>query len=504
MKRLRTDAIGLLAVVFMGLAGAAPISAMTGNVPVAVGYGDGKYIPGGYVFATVVLTIFAVGYAAMSRHITATGSFYGYISHGLGQAVGITSGLIATVAYIIFEASVIGIFASFARSTVVTFGGPEISWIWYALLGIAVIACCGYFKIELSGTILGVFLVTEVAILLVLGFAVLLKGGGPAGLVPEALNPIKAFSPAPPDPKSGIVAVGSLGLFFAFWSWVGFEATAVYGEESRSPKRIIPQAIIISVVIVGVLYIFSSWMAVAGNGPEQAIHLARTDPFEMYFGITETFVGTWAKHVYKVLIITGSFACALAFHNAACRYIYALGREAPGQAIRSLLGATHHKHQSPHLASIIQSLITLAITLGFYWLQAPTAAAPDVAYSHQYGLLAILGTMLILICQTLCSISVISYFHIKKNHPQTASWWRTFIAPLIGAIGMAYVIWLLFDNLRFAAGAAADSPVFKATPWVAVALIALGLGFSLYLYVRDPDRYRQMGRTVLGDARERA
>ena len=35
------------------------------------------------------------------------------------------------------------------------------------------------------------------------------------------------------------IAAGSaaIGLFFAFWSWVGFETTAVYGEESRNPKR---------------------------------------------------------------------------------------------------------------------------------------------------------------------------------------------------------------------------------------------------------------------------
>ena len=40
-QRLKPNAVGLIAVVFMAVATAAPITAMTGNVPVAVGYGNG-------------------------------------------------------------------------------------------------------------------------------------------------------------------------------------------------------------------------------------------------------------------------------------------------------------------------------------------------------------------------------------------------------------------------------------------------------------------------------
>ena len=39
------------------------------------------------------LGLFAVGYATMAKHITSTGAFYGYISHGLGRVIGMASGL---------------------------------------------------------------------------------------------------------------------------------------------------------------------------------------------------------------------------------------------------------------------------------------------------------------------------------------------------------------------------------------------------------------------------
>ena len=57
--------------------------------------------------------LFAIGYAAMSRHITTTGAFYGYISHGLGRIVGLGAGVLTALAYMVFEAALIGIFSFF-------------------------------------------------------------------------------------------------------------------------------------------------------------------------------------------------------------------------------------------------------------------------------------------------------------------------------------------------------------------------------------------------------
>ena len=45
-----------------------------------------------------------------------------------------------------------------------------------------------------------------------------------------------------------------LGIFIAFWSWVGFEAAPNYAEESKNPHRTIPIAVYASCVFVGVLY----------------------------------------------------------------------------------------------------------------------------------------------------------------------------------------------------------------------------------------------------------
>jgi amino acid transporter len=502
VQRLRPGAVGLVGVLFMAFATAAPITAMTGNVPIAVGYGNGVSAPAGFVFATIVLTIFTVGYVAMARHITSTGAFYGFISHGLGRVVGMASGFLATLAYVVFEASLIGIFASFAKTTVALYHGPSVSWIVYAVIGIVVIGVLGYFDISVSGKILGVFLVSEVIILSLLGLSVIVKGGGPDGMMWGSLNPAKAFSAAPTDTKAGVVGSAAIGLFFAFWSWVGFETTAVYGEESRNPKKIVPRATMIAVIGLGVFYVIISWLTLAGNGAARAIAISRGstgNSFDMFYALTEQNLGTWAKDVYETLVVTGSFACALAFHNTASRYLYAFGRE----GVVPPLGRTHAKHKSPHVASVVQTIITALITFGFFFLQKPTKAAPDVAYVHLYGLMAIMGTMALLIVQTVCSVAVIWYFHVGKNHPETANWWRTFLAPLIAALGMAYVVYLLFSNLSFAAGAASGSPVYTAIPYVVAGAFVLGLGYSLFLKYRSPATFELAGRMVLKESHER-
>src|ERR1700752_1049071 len=73
VDRLKPNAIGLAGVIFVAVTGAAPISAMLFNVPFAVGFGTGKYTPAAFLFATVILVIFTVGYVTMARKIRAAG-----------------------------------------------------------------------------------------------------------------------------------------------------------------------------------------------------------------------------------------------------------------------------------------------------------------------------------------------------------------------------------------------------------------------------------------------
>ena len=146
-----------------------------------------------------------------------------------------------------------------------------------------------------------------------------------------------AFEGLPAGAFGTAAAAGSMaiGLFFAFWSWVGFETTAVYGEESRNPKKIIPRATLIAVVGLGLFYTFISAMVIAGNGAKTSVETSiSASPLDLFFGLVQANLGGVLLDIYKGLLVIGSFACALAFHNAASRYLYALGREIPSAKCR--------------------------------------------------------------------------------------------------------------------------------------------------------------------------
>src|SRR5437764_12602130 len=98
LHKLHGGAVGLLGVLFLTVTGSAPISAMLFNTPLSVGYGNGIGTPAGFAFATVILTIFSVGYVAIDRKVTAAGGVYSFISHGLDREVGLASGLAMGVA----------------------------------------------------------------------------------------------------------------------------------------------------------------------------------------------------------------------------------------------------------------------------------------------------------------------------------------------------------------------------------------------------------------------
>jgi amino acid transporter len=505
---LKAGAIGLGGVLFIAVANAAPITAMTGNTPIALGYGNGIGAPAGFLVATIVLTMFTIGFIEMARYITTAGAFYGFITHGLGQVWGMVSGALATMSYVVFEGSLIGIFSYFGNDALNRWFDVDVNWLLIAVVGIVVIGLFGYYDINIAAAFLGVTLICEVVLLLALAFSVLFSGGGPDGMVPEAINPINAFKSLEAGGGMGLeidgtaIAAGSaaIGVFFAFWSWVGFETTAVYGEESRNPRHIVPRATLIAVVGLGTFYTFVSWMMIAGNGKATSIEKANTDSIGLWVDLAEDKLGgSFVGDIYLFLIVCGSFACGLAFHTAASRYLYAIGRELP--ATKNTLGRTHGVHHTPHVASLTQSVITLAFTLGFYVLTTDGDQALTGAYFYEYGLLAILGTMAILIVQAITCLAVIWYFHVKKVHPGNLL--TTGIIPGLGGIGMLYVVWLLIDNIEFAGGAAAGSAFFDLIPYLVVATAVVGLLGVLYLRSRRPDVYNAIGRTVFEETHER-
>jgi amino acid transporter len=482
VAKLRKHAVGLGGVLFLTVTGSAPISAMLFNVPIMVGYGQGVGAPAAFIFATIVLVVFSVGYVAMAKKKTTAGGFYSYISHGLGRELGIGTGYASVVAYSVFEASLAGGFAYFLSLKLNQFG-VSIAWPWLALGMVAIIAVLTYFDVRISTAVLAVGLIGEVVILLIFDGFLFARGHVTA----SPLNIANAFKGFPAQGKLVAGAVG-IGLFFAFWSWVGFEMAPNYGEESRNPKRIVPRALYISVIGLGIFYTVTSWASLGGYPTTHAaIAASQGNAAEYFLAPANQYAGRWVASVMSYLIITGSFACGMAFHNTTARYLYSLGRE--GLAPKAL-GRTHPRWKSPHIASITQSVIA-AIIIGLFAIFTGSDNPNSQAYLQLYGLMAVMGVIIILSVQAVVSLSVLVYY--ERFHRDEVNWWKTRLAPLISFFSQAFVVYLLFTNITFLGGG------YNYANWLgpidAVVVIA-GVGAAFYFKRYKPAKYEQAGRLI--------
>jgi amino acid transporter len=481
---LHKHAVGLMGVLFLTVTGAAPISAMLFNTPISVGFGNGIGTPAGFLFATVILTIFSVGYCTMARKITAAGGFYSFISHGLGRELGMGFAFASVAAYSVFEASLCGGFAYFTNLKFAQHG-IHIRWFWFALAMVLIIAVLTYFDVRLSARILGVALILEVVVLLIMDIGIFGQGGN--NIDAAAINPVNAFKGFP---GGGDLAAGAagIGIFFAFWSWVGFEMAPNYGEESKDPKRIVPLAMYISVIGLGIFYVITSWAAISGyHSINAAANVAQNNSAEFFFIPTKEFVGGFVRDVMSYLIITGSFACGMAFHNTAARYFYSLGRE---RVLPSALGRTHPRWKSPHIATLTQSVIAALIVIGFA-IGAGTHDPASQAYLQLYGLMAVMGVIIILAVQAVVSIAVWNYFRV--HYPEEQHWWRTMLAPAISFVAQAIVLYLLFKNIDFLGSGYGYANYLV---WIDLGIFLIGLAGAFYLKRNDRERYDAVGRLI--------
>src|SRR6201996_146709 len=290
VAKLRKGAIGLGGVLFLTVTGAAPISAMLFNTPISVGFGNGVGTPAGFIFAAIVLTVFGVSYVAMARKVTTAGGFYSFISHGLTRELGMASGFAMVAAYSVFEVSLVGGFAYFAQLKAARYG-LHIEWYWFGFAMIALIAVLAYFEVKLSSRILGAALLCEVITLLIFDGFMFTKGTVSAA----AINPVNAFKALPAGHAGGTaLAAGAagIGIFFAFWSWVGWEMAPNYGEESKNPKKNVPRALYISVIGLGVFYALTSWAGISGYTHfNQAVNVAQNNSAAFYFIPAQHYAG---------------------------------------------------------------------------------------------------------------------------------------------------------------------------------------------------------------------
>lgn len=466
-ERLAKNSVGLAHIVFFVVAAAAPLTAVVGASPAAFAFGNGAGVPGAFVLAGLLYLVFSVGFTAMSRHVGGAGAFYTYITQGIGKPAGVGGALMALVTYSAVQIAVYALFGVFMAGAIAPLGLDLPWWVW-AYVVLLVVMVCGQRNIAFSGAILGVCMIAEIAILLLLDLGILFSGGGPEGIGFTSFAPATVFSP-------GL----GVALVFVVGSFIGFEATAIFGEEAENPEKTIPRATYVAVLLITLFYAFSTWGIVQFYGPTKVQETAAAGLETFYFAASDAVLGAWASQIMNVLLITSLFACVLSFHNTLNRYFFALGRE--GLALRAL-GKVHEKHGSPHVAGLVQTAVAATILLLFIL----AGADPYAVVFSWMSALAVIG---ILAVQALVSVAIILFF---RRNATGYGVWTTMVAPAAALIGLVGSLLLVTSNLSLLSGS--ESLIVASFPYAMIAVGLAGAAFAVWISKTRPEHYASLGK----------
>ncbi|WP_457972846.1 APC family permease [Arthrobacter sp. D1-17] len=435
---LRAGSIGVLGILFFVLSAQAPLTGIVGASPLAAALGNGAGAPGAYLIVGIVIVIFAVGFVAMSRKVQGNGAFYAYVTAAFGRKTGAGAAWLALLAYNTVQAAMYGLYGAVFAGLLASSLGLDVPWWLLALVTMAGVQVLGSMNIELGARVLAFLVGLEVAILLLFGFTVLLRGGGPEGLSLAA-----SFSP-------GAIAAGAPGvaIMFAVASMFGFESTAIYSAEAKDAHRTVARATYLSVGVIAVFFSFISWMLVSYYGPTQVMDAAGAalesgDATTFVLGPMVELFGPWAGTVTGVLLVTSLLAGIIAFHNGINRYLHSLALRGSMPAVV----ARTNRHRAPAVAAWIQTVTAVVLVAPF----AVLGADPVLSLFSWFSGLAVAALLVLYI---LCSIAVVGYFRRRGNDGQL---WQTLVAPALAALLLAWILFLVVSNFTSLIGGSAET-----------------------------------------------
>jgi amino acid transporter len=358
-------------------------------------------VPLAYLIGLVGMFFTAMSYAAMSRAFPLAGSVYTYAQRGLHEAAGFFAGWLILLDYILIPAllfSAVALRPLFPRT-------PEWTWL---LAFITFNAAVNLIGIQFTARVNRYLLVIELATLglFITAGLTALYGGGGGGLTWRPLYDPQVFS------LGTVVGATSIAVL----SFLGFDGISTLAEESRGGEDSVGRAALLSLLLVGVLFILQTWLAA---DLARGMHLSSPDT--AFYDIAERAGGAWLRDITIVAIVLASaIANAIAAQAAVSRILFAMARDG---RLPSVLAKIHPRYKTPYVS--VLAVAGLSLLVGTFF----SARVDDLSRIINFGALS--GFMVL-------HLSVINHYCIRQR---SRDWLRHLIFPLLGALVIGFVLY---------------------------------------------------------------
>lgn len=465
------QSIGLLALIMA-------LAITTGGVAAFAG----PAAPLAYLIAGLGSLCLAYVFIRFTRSMASAGSIYTYVAKGLSPEFGFIGGWLYAGAFAFGVSFTLAIAALYA-STFLGDINVTVSWFPIFLVGVVLLFLFAFFDIRVSTrTQLVVTAIGLIAVLVVV-FAILFKGGA-SGLSADPFSP-------------GAVSGGFSSLFvaviFGFTAFGGFEAAATLGEETSNPRRAIPLAILVAILVAVVFFILTTYAFSVGYGatPKGAGAWAG-DPAPLDT-LSKQYVGGWLATVLDLMVAIDAFIASLAGLNLASRVLFSMGRD---RGVPSVFGRSHPRFKSPWIAILF--ILVITVILGSWPgnvmnsispappSQQPPAPLPFVLFMAATATLGILGAYI------LTGISGLVFYQRNKEGKGLQVIWQILL-PLIAVLIVGAA---LFSSIYPIAPAPPLAPPLSYAPYIFGVWLLLGIILVVVLRVVNPASVSKFGQIV--------
>jgi amino acid transporter len=399
----------------------------------------GAAAPLAFAIGTVAMVLVALSFMAFTHRVAHAGSAYAYISHTFGNRMGFIAGWSLLLTYVGFatgQAALVGSFTAAALKGV----SIDIGSSWLAIGGGSMLLAwwLAFRDMRLAGRLMLGLEAAAMTGIVILCISILMQ------VRPGLRESAASFQPA--ADFGGWSGLG-FAMVFCILSFGGFEGAATLGEETHNPRRNIPIALLLTVIVSGLFFTFVAYCEVIGFGADGIKALGKSEaPLN---DLALRYASPRLAIALDVAAAVSCFSGMLGPLAAAGRVLFALGRG----GLAPWLGGVHPVHGTPAPAIALSAVLSLVLFL----LWAPFVGAGNYySYTSTIGILALIGIYI--------SVGAAETVEAWREHRR--AWSATCM------LGPVLLLWVLYRNVY-------PVPEFPNNLWPYVALAWVAASWGL-------------------------
>lgn len=470
VRGLRRGELGTGAVLFQSVSQIAPAGGIATVAILGANFAGGA-LPLATGFTIVACLLVALSVSQLAKHLPSAGSLGTYVSRSLGGPAGFVTGWMYGIAELLVVSYVALLIAALVAGLVNSeFGWPyTATWVVTVIAIYVLVAVVHELGVNVSTRVQQIISIVEMLLFVALSATLIVKAGSG--------NTLSVFGTGHGNIKG---YEGAAGLFpaavFIITAFAGFESATALAEEAREPRKAVRTAVVGAVLIVGALYLLTSYAGTVFYGPDKMAGFAGYNAGDPWTGMTKSVWGVGWVVLFLVVVNSLYGACTAAM-NVSTRMLLSLGRAGLGPSVFGRVG----RRGTPGNALAFVGLIGLALAL---WL--------GLQYGPITGLtiMVVASTSLYVTIYVLVNVACAVFFlrHRREEH----HWLHHVVVPLLGALAFVPVLLVQLGIPAFSWISKLKAPLTYGA-YAAVATVVIASVVAVVLSRNVPGRLQRLG-----------